>query len=150
MAKINKGEIKMTEVSAKEFGEVKATLKHVQKTTDKHTDYFEAINDKLDEGARSAVTHEQMTKLLEPVMGSLSTQATKLENHEVRIQELEESKRLAEASVWRKVTKSLETNIVNFIAVAIFGALIVIVYVAIMNMNNPTVQVIDKTIREVQ
>ena len=126
----------MREISAKEFGKLQSDVEYLKSTSDKHTHLLESMDTKLD----GLVTHEQLSKVIEPI-------EVRLNNHSERIAHLEQRNLLSDASVWKKIGIAFEGNFVKFIGLSLFIFALIVGYLFIRQdliNNSVPVEVIDE------
>lgn len=110
----------MSEISAKEFGNLQSDVKHLTQTMDNHTVILERVDAKLD----GVVTQEQFAK-------RITESDAKFENHSMRISAIEDRFKISDSSVWKKIAKSIEDNLIKIVASGIVLFIVIATFVLV-------------------
>lgn len=123
----------MTTISPEQFGQLKSDVSYLKKTTDKLDLKTDEI--KSDIRGLSIVTKAEWEKRNQYVDG-------KFADLDLRVQNIEDAKRIENASLLHKIAKGLESKIVMFLITAIFGMFLYGVYMNIKLMTKvPEIQI---------
>lgn len=135
-----------TTISPKEFGQVVADVKNIEKVMNAHNEThnirFNKIDNKLekiDEKLDSLVTHKQLDEILKPI-------TERQTQHASRIFSLEQRNTLADASIWRKIGLAFEGNFIKFIGLLLFMFALIVGYMFIRQdlvQRNVPIEIID-------
>lgn len=131
----------MSDVSAKEFGKLQAGVEYLKDTSDRHTALLEKMDVKMDVKMDGLVTHEQLEERLEPIHTTQKDIVSRVAN-------LEKTRQLSEASIWRKIGVAVESNFIKFVASGVLIFVLATGYLMIkQDLTKNDVQIIE-TVKE--
>lgn len=114
------GKQTMTQINPVAFGRLQGEVELIQETLKSHTEILEKIDTKFE----GSVSRPDFVEHVEEAQSAVA----RLDG---RVSKLEEKNKITEASIWWKTSRSLESNVIKAVSIAIFSILLyVLVYVA--------------------